>query len=152
MSRTITAAGADAAELLAALHAEAFPHDPWSAEAMTRLLAMPGSFALIAAENDDPAGLVLARVAADEAEIVTLGVVPRFTRRGIGRSLVSAAAGRAASLGAVRLFLEVGTDNQAARGLYDALGFREVGLRRGYYPGGEDAMVLARPLTPPCAA
>jgi ribosomal-protein-alanine N-acetyltransferase len=152
VSRTITASGADAAALLAALHAEAFPHDPWSEEAMTRLLAMPGSFALIAAENDDPAGLVLARIAADEAEIVTLGVVPRFARRGIGRSLAAAAADRAASLGAVRLFLEVGTGNLAARGLYGTLGFREVGRRSGYYPGGEDAVVLALPLSPPCAA
>lgn len=152
MSRTITAAGADAAGLLAALHAEAFPHDPWSEDAMTRLLAMPGAFAVLAVENDDPAGLVLARVAADEAEIVTLGVVPRFSRRGIGRRLVSAAVDRAASLGAARLFLEVGTGNLAARGLYDALGFREVGRRPGYYADGEDAVVLARPLSPPCAA
>lgn len=148
MSIAIAPAGPDAAALLAALHQAAFPADPWREPAMGRLLAMPGAFALIATLDGEPAGLALARVAADEAEIVTLGVAPAHTRRGIGRHLLAATAVEAAKRGAARLFLEVAEANLAARRLYAAGGFREAGRRRRYYPDGDDAVVLARPLTP----
>lgn len=148
MSITIAPAGPAAAALLAGLHRAAFPADPWSEPAMARLLAMPGAFALIATREGGPAGFVLARVAADEAEIVTLGVVPAHRRRGIGRRLLAATAGEAAQRGAARLFLEAAETNLAARRLYAADGFREAGRRRCYYPDGTDAVVLARPLSP----
>jgi ribosomal-protein-alanine N-acetyltransferase len=45
------------------------------------------------------------------------------------------------------MFLEVATDNAAARALYDGAGYRRVGLRRCYYPNGGDAVVLARGLS-----
>ena len=152
MSITVAPVGGEAALLLARLREAAFPADSWSAAAFARLLAMPGAFALVAARDEVPAGLVLARVAADEAEIITLGVAPQARRRGIGRLLAGAAAARAAESGAVRLFLEVAAANTAAQHLYQALGFRKVGRRARYYPDGTDAVVLARPLSPPCAA
>lgn len=152
MSITIAPAGADAAALLAALHEAAFPAEPWSASALARLLAMPGAVALIATRNGEPAGLVLARVAADEAEIVTLGVAPAHARRGVGRRLVEEAAAVLRAAGATRLFLEVAETNEAARRLYAGLGFAAIGRRRGYYPDGADALLLARVLSPPSAA
>jgi ribosomal-protein-alanine N-acetyltransferase len=152
VSITIAPPGPDAAALLAALHQAAFPADPWSDSAMARLLAMPGAFALIATLDDEPAGFVLARVAADEAEIVTLGVAPAHARRDIGRHLLAAAAAEAGRRGATRLFLEVAETNDAARRLYAADGFGEAGRRRRYYPDGGDAVVLARPLSPPSSA
>ena len=48
---------------------------------------------------------------------------------------------------AERLVLEVRADNVAARGLYDSAGFGLLQTRRGYYPGGVDALVLALDLT-----
>jgi ribosomal-protein-alanine N-acetyltransferase len=152
VSIAIAPAGAEAAGLLAALHQAAFPADPWNESALARLLAMPGAFALIARLDGEPAGFVLARVAADEAEIVTLGVAPGHARRGIGRHLLATAAAAAAQRGAARLFLEVAEANLAARHLYAADGFREVGRRRRYYPDGTDAVVLARSLSPPSSA
>lgn len=149
MTAAIAPAGPDKAALLAALHEAAFPADPWSDSAMARLIAMPGAFALIATADDEPVGFVLARVAADEAEIVTLGVVPARARQGIGRHLLAAAAAEAGRRGAIRLFLEVAETNDAARRLYAADGFHEAGRRRRYYPDGTDAVVLARPLNRP---
>ncbi|WP_439580298.1 GNAT family N-acetyltransferase [Elioraea sp.] len=145
-------AGPGVAGLLAALHQAAFPADPWTETAMTGLLAMPGAFALVALHDGEPAGLVLARVADDEAEIITLGVAPRHARCGIGRSLVAAAAAQAEARGATRLFLEVADTNHAGRRLYVGSGFHEVGRRRRYYADGTDAVVLARALSPPCGA
>lgn len=136
------------AAALAALHALAFPPDErWDAAAFAAQLALPGVVGLI----DPSGGMVLARVAADEAEILTLCVAPEARRRGAARALLEAAADWAANAGAGAMFLEVADGNLAARALYAACGYREVGRRRRYYPGGEDALVLRRALTPAAA-
>ncbi len=145
-------AGPALAAPMAALHALCFPEDPWDAALLARLLAMPGVIGLVATAGGDamPSGLVLVRVAADEAEILTIGVVPDARCRGLGGELALAAAARAGAAGATRLFLEVAEDNTAARALYARLGFAGVGRRPGYYarPDGPAvaALVLARSL------
>ena len=121
--------------VLARLHAASFP-DAWDAKAIAALLATPGTFAHW---NDD--GFVLARVAAQEGEILTLAVNPAARGRGLGRALLTAALDTAARMGAAAMFLEVGADNPAALALYEALGFVRVGDRKGDYQG-RDALVL----------
>jgi ribosomal-protein-alanine N-acetyltransferase len=136
---------------LAAIHAACFA-DNWNAESLGLLLASPGAFALVAEQGGAPAGFVLARGAAGEAEILTLAVANSARRGGMGTALIAASALRAAENGAVALFLEVATGNLAARALYGRLGFAQAGLRKGYYKGAlpEDALVLraALPLEP----
>jgi ribosomal-protein-alanine N-acetyltransferase len=131
---------------LAELHATGFL-ESWSADALNRLLASPGVFALIADHDGQTAGFVMAREAAGEAEILTIAVAPASRRAGLGRALVAAAALRAAEMGATSFFLEVATGNVAARGLYTGLGFAEAGRRKGYYEGSafesaQDALIL----------
>ena len=142
----IGAAGPDALPHLAALHAAAFDA-PWSAEALAELLASPFNFALQA--GSPPAGFILARTVAGEAEILTLAVDPVSRRSGIGRALVDAAVGTALAMGAQTLWLEVADDNAAARALYASAGFEPAGRRRAYYSraqGAADALVLKRRL------
>ncbi len=86
--------------------------------------------------------MILARVAADEAEILTLAVAPPSRRAGLGAALLRAAMRHAGRVGARTMFLEVAVTNGAARALYASFGFREAGLRRGYYIDGTDALVL----------
>ncbi len=130
---------------LAALHALCFA-ESWSARAIGQLLGTPGAFALLAESGGAARGFILIRVAADEAEILSIGVTPGTRRLGSGRRLVGAGAAKARDMGAVTLFLEVARENEAARALYAAAGFSEAGLRRGYYRGpgaeAEDALVL----------
>jgi [ribosomal protein S18]-alanine N-acetyltransferase len=133
---------------LAQLHAGLF-EEAWDADAFARLLTHPGSTSFLArvGQPAQTAGFIVSQLAADEAEILTLGVCRDLQRHGIGRRLVEAM-GRAAKKAEVRrLFLEVGERNAAALALYTGLGFREVGRRKGYYehPGAapEDALVLA---------
>lgn len=125
---------------LAALHAASFDR-PWDAAALGELIASPGVF--LVAETD---GFLLARVIADEAEILTLAVRPAARRAGTGRRLVEATVVQAAARGAARLFLEVAEGNVAARRLYEGAGFVEAGRRRGYYAHAdgsrEDALTL----------
>ena len=141
------------AAAIATLHAAAFDHG-WDTSAVARLLAAPAAHALIALEGyqHTPLGFVMAFLAADEAEILILAVDPRRRREGLGRRLVRALIERLEEADARRLFLEVGADNAAARGLYRALKFREVGMRAAYYhrPDGpaEDALILSLDLAP----
>lgn len=149
---TIGRVGAEAAPLLAALHAEAFPPaQRWGAEAIALLLGLPGHFALLASEGNAPLGFVMGRAAAGEAEVLTLAVRPAARRGGLGRALMRALLAEAARLGATELFLEVAESNVAARALYTGLGAVEAGRRRRYYPDGGDALVLRLLLNPPDA-
>jgi ribosomal-protein-alanine N-acetyltransferase len=79
-----------------------------------------------------------------EAEIHTIGVDPAFQGRGIGRALLRGLLAAADPLHTT-VFLEVRTDNAAARALYESEGFAVVGLRRRYYqPSGADAHTMRR--------
>lgn len=136
---------ATAADLpaLAALHAAAFPHEPWDAAALAGMLATPGTAALTTA--GDAAGFVLLRVVLDEAEILTICVNEFMRRRGLGAALLQAGRDAAAAAGATSLYLEAAADNVSALALYRSAGFAEVGRRRGYYRRGAekiDALVM----------
>jgi len=131
------------APALASLHAAAFPPaESWGPDAIALMLRMPGAYGLW----EPGAGFVLARVAADEAEILTLAVAPAARRQGIGSGLMAAALAGATARGAAVMLLEVAAGNAAALALYRALGFAEVGRRRRYYADGADALVLRREL------
>ncbi len=124
---------------MAAIHAASFPpRERWGEDAMRLQLELPGAFGLIDARG----GFVLARVAADEAEILSIAVMPKARRVGLGRTLLTAAIAEARARGAAAMFLEVAAANAAARALYAQAGFREVGTRPNYYPGGAAALVL----------
>ena len=136
------------AKALARVHAARFDA-PWLEADLVVLLDGPGAFALMA-RHEGVQAFVLARAIADEAEILTIAVSPDFRRQGLARTLTDAAARLAESLGAQSLFLEVAEDNPAAIALYTAVGFAQVGRRRGYYArqGGAkvDALVMRRDL------
>ena len=116
-------------------------------------LQAPLTPALFPREREQEAGgFVLARVVADEAEILTLAVDPHRQGQGAGHLLLQAAMGEAQRRGAVAIFLEVAPSNAAALALYGSAGFVQVGRRPRYYPGGGDALVLRGPLNPGAAA
>lgn len=129
----------------ARLHALAFPAgEAWGPNAIRLMLEMPGAFGVLRPGQ----GFVLCRVAADEAEILTLAVMPDARRQGIGGALLAEAMAGAVVRGAGAMFLEVSDRNAAARALYAGAGFEEVGRRKRYYGDGADALVLRRGLGP----
>lgn len=124
---------------------------------MAALLAMPGAQGLIAVDGASlipavappgPAGFVLWRAAAGEAEILTIAVLPPWRRAGLGATLLEAALAASAAAGAEAMFLEAAADNVAALALYEKRGFSRVGLRKAYY-GDKDAVVMRRDLCSP---
>ncbi len=85
-------------------------------------------------------------VAAGEAHLLNLCVRDGSRRMGLGKRLLGHLMDIALERRADTMFLEVRSSNQAARHLYQNMGFNAAGIRRGYYPGSqhrEDALVLA---------
>jgi len=131
------------AEAMALLHGRAFAaRERWGTDAIGLQLALPGAFGWIAPAG----GMILARVAADEAEVLTLAVDPAVRRHGLGRALLEQVLATARQRGVHAIFLEVASGNGPGRALYAGAGFVTVGRRQGYYPDGGDALVLRRPL------
>ena len=131
------------APAMALLHSRAFPpRERWGADAIGLQLGLPGAFGWIATAG----GMILARTMADESEVLTLAVDPVLQRHGIGRALLQQCLATAHERGARAIFLEAAAGNAPAQALYATSGFVVVGCRRGYYPGGGDALVLRRPL------
>lgn len=91
-------------------------------------------------------GYFVLATGAGEAHLLNLSIAAPWQRQGLGALLLGEAMRVARAKGAERLLLEVRPSNLAAQRLYLRLGFRQVGLRRGYYPahdGREDALVMA---------
>src|SRR5690606_27858368 len=116
--------------------------EPWSAEQLALILAMPGCLALVAAGEAGLRAVLILRRAADEAEVLTLAVDPAWRRRGLASALLRQGLARLAAEGARTAFLEVGEDNAAALALYRRLGWRTAGRRKAYYRRGADALVM----------
>jgi ribosomal-protein-alanine N-acetyltransferase len=141
------------AAAMAAAHAQAFDA-AWREDEFEDLLEGEGIFGFLA-HDDAPLGVILCRVAAEEMEVLTVGVTPRARRKGVARALMTAALGAASQAGAASAFLEVAVDNSGAEALYAGLGFHKAGLRKGYYDRGSagrmDALVMRLDLGPNAA-
>lgn len=126
---------------MAAIERVAFS-DPWTRGQLAECLR--GELEVLVATRDHAVvGYAVAHRAADEAEILNLGVAPQARRAGVGRALVRAIIARVARAGARTVYLEVRESNVAARRLYASEGFAAAGRRAGYYRRpAEDAIVL----------
>ena len=141
-------------DLASRLHGLAFAplgERVWTRQDMAEILASPGAAGWVLLSAEAAIGFALCRVAADEAELLTIAVHPEERRRGAGRALLMAVVDHARTAGARSLFLEVGADNPAALVLYGKAGLKAVGHRKAYYRRGEgapaDAIVMRLTLT-----
>jgi ribosomal-protein-alanine N-acetyltransferase len=138
------------AEALAALHAKGF-HRGWPSQDFASYVAGRETPVYIACDaRRQIAGFAMLRLAADEAELISIAVDPRWRKKGIGRALMHALLEDLQTTAARRLFLEVAADNPAALRLYGGFGFTRIGDREGYYPRDDGrpatAIVMARDL------
>lgn len=144
------AAAPDVAEIVD-LERVCFP-DPWAADSIRSELAAESRIARVhvrggAADGKAVVGWAVVMVGGDVADLLRIGVLPPARRTGAARELLAQVTTESVARGAQRMLLEVAEDNAAARAFYAAAGFDEISRRRGYYPGGVDALVLARELT-----
>lgn len=136
-------AGPGDAATAAAIHAACFTRG-WDAASMAQFLGAPGCLSLLVARAEsNPQGLLIARVAGGEAELLTLAVHPGCRRLGLARALLDAAIAALRDAGASRLFLEVDEENAPACGLYESLGAVVVRRRPRYYENGASAAIFS---------
>lgn len=142
MNGMIVVAGAEHAHAMASIHHACFGADAWPAASIAALFESPLVFGLLSERG----ALAIARAVADEAELLTIGVVPASRRHGLARLLLNEVSAEACRRGANILFLEVAAANHPALSLYRAAGFVETGRRHDYYGAGLDALLLNRAL------
>jgi ribosomal-protein-alanine N-acetyltransferase len=136
------------AAVIAAIHRALFDR-PWEVDGLQGLLELPAVRAFIAEAGpaEVPAGFIIGQLAADEAEILSIGVAPAWQRSGIAGLLIQEFAASVSRSGAKRVSLEVAADNAPALALYFRRGFHCVARRKCYYERRgvrfADALVLA---------
>ena len=125
---------------------------PWTREMFIHELAGPVSRCFVAKEGqgkhvDDPPGIlgyICYWMVKDEMQIANLAVHPTWRRRGVGRALLDFSLRFGEGRGAKEVYLEVRASNTVAQRLYQGLGFKVVGRRKGYYQfPAEDALIMA---------
>ena len=106
---------------------------------------LPGVFGMIGTDKMDGAstGFAVCRLVLEEAELLSIGVVPEKRRLGWGRALLCAVFSEARANGASTMVLEVAEGNGAAQSLYRVLGFTCVGKRPRYYGTGSGKQIAA---------
>jgi len=92
-------------------------------------------------------GYFIAMPGVQELHLLNLTVAPQHQRRGHARAMLDRLVNEGSALGAQRMWLEVRVSNERAQQVYRRYGFRDIGLRRGYYPAGplarENAIVMS---------
>jgi ribosomal-protein-alanine N-acetyltransferase len=117
----------------------------WSEISIRNSLRDSQTTALLAVCSEEIAGCVFGAYIAGDAEILNLAVQASFRRKGFARELVRHLLAEWQARQVVRVFLEVRESNVGAIQLYEGMGFRQAGRRRGYYAAPvEDALVLER--------
>lgn len=126
-----------------------FGTEAWSAASYRAEVTDTRNRAYVAVEGDggELLGWGGILVAGDQAELLTVGVIPSAQRRGLARRMLAVLYDEARRRGAGELFLEVRIDNLAAIKLYESEQFAAIGNRRGYYDHGRvDAVVMRKQL------
>ena len=143
------ATAADAPRL-AQLHGGSF-HRGWGEGEFESMLGESNTLVHRLRLGRKTVGFAVSRMGADEAEILTIAIDPRYRGHGLSRNLLLTHLGYLAARGVRTIFLEVEENNRPALSLYKRAGFAVVGRRERYYqePGGEqlNALLMRRDLS-----
>ncbi len=132
-------------DAILAIEAESFAA-PWPRSAFELAMTAPELLCLVA-DAETVAGYLIACPDRQDALIANVAVASAQRHHGYGRQLIEAALRWATGRNATSCRLDVRMSNKAAQRLYERLGFRPVGRRRGYYPNPrEDALTMVRVL------
>lgn len=117
---------------------------PWTYESLYHdILNNKLAFYIVAEEDGALCGYVGIWKIVDEGHITNVAVSPAYRRRHIARAMLETLFDVCGRAGVVRYTLEVRVGNDAARNLYEGLGFQTAGVRKGYYEdNGEDALIM----------
>lgn len=118
---------------------------PWSESTFRGLIGRSDCHTVVVEQGGEVIGYAISWFVAGQGELGNVAVAAAYRGRGIGRMLVRHTLEVAARRRISEMFLEVRPSNVGAQGLYESLGFRQVGRRRNYYSSPrEDAIVMRR--------
>ncbi len=118
---------------------------PWSEKTM-RSMFMGNEYKIKMTNYDKIIGYVFVMIVLDEATILNITVAPEHQGKGLGKCLLRYVKTELEQKKITSVFLEVRESNIAALSLYEAEGFHEIDVRKGYYPtvnGRENAIIMA---------
>lgn len=128
------------------------PAIAYSKREFRNYLRFPGAECVIAEKDGNAAGFCLTAHQQARGYIITIDVLEKFRRRGVGTALLAEAERRLAAHGVEEIGLETATDNESAIAFWQRHGYRTRGVWKGYYPGGRDAFSMTKVLAPSAAA
>jgi len=135
-------------QVLVSLDKELFPYSPWSSGQYREEISAPTRRFIVALDEAlnviGYAGVFAPGGA--EADILTVGVISKYRGQGIARQLMAGISQWAIDQGSIAMMLEVKTDNAAAIGLYESLGYSKLNIRKDYFGTGLDALVMRKEL------
>ncbi len=146
-SAVVRLAEAHDLQVMVDIHQQSFV-EGWSPESLSSTLSVPGAAALIVELAGVAYGFVQFQWVAGEAEINTICVSPNYRRQHFGRDLITGLLTHLKTMQTTKVFLEVAADNKAALSLYQHFGFETFGRRKNYYANGQDAVTMAKVLSP----
>ena len=135
-------------ESMWALDQECFPPGiAYSKRTLRWFLRLPGADCLVAEAEGRIAGFIVAEHAGPGAHLITIDVLERYRRCGIGTALLREMEQKLAAHGVNQVELETATDNQAAVAFWQKHGYRTFGVLKRYYANDVDAYAMLKPLT-----
>ena len=122
--------------------------DPWTPQMIrSDVMDLPFSTYVLGEVDEKLVGYVGIMVVRDECQVNNVAVHPDYRKKGIGGTLLKTALSFAKKNGAEEAFLEVREGNDDAISLYESMGFKRLGVRKGYYENnGENAVVMRKDL------
>lgn len=118
----------------------------WTPSRVAQAVRDPDTEVIVARAKSGVVGFAIMKLLLDEAHLLLFAVDGPHQRQGVGRALIEWLEAIARTAAIPRVYLEVRAGNKKARTFYRSLGYRDVSVRRRYYSGLEDAVVMANDL------
>jgi [ribosomal protein S18]-alanine N-acetyltransferase len=120
------------------------PAIAYSRRELRNYLRFPGADCVVAEADGAIAGFCITAHERARGYVVTIDVLEKYRRQGVGGALLSEVERRLASDGVREIGLETATDNETAIAFWKKHGYRTLGVVKGYYPGGRDAYTMTK--------
>jgi ribosomal protein S18 acetylase RimI-like enzyme len=124
------------------------PGVAYSKRDMRAYLQFPGAECVLAETSHEIAGFCISARQRARGYIVTIDVLEKYRKSGIGSALLREVERRLAANGVREVGLETATDNESAIAFWNKHGYRTLAVEKGYYPGGRDAFAMTKVLVP----
>jgi len=124
------------------------PGIAYSKRDMHAYLQFPGAECILAESSGEIAGFCISARQSARGYIVTIDVLGKYRKSGIGSALLRELERRLAANGVREVGLETATDNESAIAFWNKHGYRTLGVEKGYYPGGRDAFAMTKTMVP----